>query len=322
MDSKAQKTPKDYFLKVLLPCVLALAGIALLADLWVSESIIPNAETSPSGRVYRLLNNKYDKNQIPVFGSSRAKCSFNPFYMGLNAYNYGIDGYPLVPTLALVKTYCQENNNTPIILNLDYSFPDWTDVVPVLPFLNNKNLDSAATLSNINKFYYRIYGIRYFDNYVEYLKLPFKYNLQSNDSSYNGYEYELSVPVPNFKKLEYSINYRKKRPLKFEARAEHVSILYRLFNDFPNTTFFLIRPPYHKSYIPTIKNQADLDNFIGTLQKFKNVKVIHDFNNASLNDSCFTDNNHINRLGAKRFGIWLKDTLSTYPELKPYFRKK
>jgi hypothetical protein len=238
--------------------------------------------------------------------------------MGLNAYNYGIDAYPIIPTIALVKTYCDKNNDVPIIINLDYYFPNWVDVVPVLPFLKNKYLDSAATISNINKFYFKINGIRYFDNYVEYFKLPFKYNIKSNDSSFNGYEYDLSVPVPNLKKLEYSIDYRNKRPLKFEARPDHVLPLYKLFTDYPNNTFFLIRSPYHKSYLPTIKNQADLDKFIKELQGFKNVRVIHNFNDASLNDSCFTDNNHVNRLGAKQFGIWLKDTLSRFEELKPY----
>jgi hypothetical protein len=318
MDTKTQKTPKDFFLKVLFPSFALLIGIALLADLWVTESIIPKAETSPAGRVYRLINHKYENNQIPVFGSSRARCSYNPKFMGINAYNYGVDGYPIVPTLALVRNYCEKNSSVPVIINLDYYFPNWVDVVPVLPFLNNKHLDSAATISEVNKLYYHIYGIRYFDNYVEYFKLPFKYNFLGKDSSFNGYEYDLSVPVPNFKKLEYSIEYRKKRPLKFEARTEHINLMYKLFKDFPNNTFFLIRAPYHKTYLPTISNQNEVDKFINDLRAYKNVKVIHNFNDASLNDSCFTDNNHINRLGAMKFSHWLKDTLNKFEEIKPY----
>jgi len=319
MDSKAQKTPKDYFLKVLLPCVLALAGIALLADLWVSESIIPNAETSPSGRVYRLLNQTTTTKQIPIFGSSRARCSYNPKFMGINAYNYGIDGVSLIGTLSLARIHCETNPDVPVIINLDYWF--WKtvgDVSTYVPFANNKHIAYTLDSGYLNTWHYKIYGIRYFDLYSEYFRHSFKALFPSHDSLFNGYDYEMGKPVPTLNELNSSIKLRKEKSFEFKAEPPQVALLEKLLTDYPQTTFYFIKAPYHHTFLEDAKSMDGYDAYISQIATHKNTVIIDDVEDRSYSDSCFSNNIHVNRKGAKQFGEWLSTKLATYPQLSPY----
>jgi hypothetical protein len=242
MDTTTQKTPKDYFLKVLLPSISVLIGIALLADLWVTESIIPKAETSPTGRVYRLLNNSTVEKQIPVFGSSRARCSYNPKFMGINAYNYGVDGVSLIGTLSLARIHCERSPDVPVIINLDYWF--WKtigDVSTFVPFTSNKHIAYTLDSGKLNSWHYRIYGIRYFDLYSEYFRHSFKALFPSSDSLFNGYDYEMGKPVPTIAALNSSIELRKEKPFEFKPEPAQVELLEKLLIDFPQTTFLFIK---------------------------------------------------------------------------------
>lgn len=319
MDTKTQKTPKDYFLKVLFPSFALLIGIALLADLWVTESIIPKAETSPAGRVYRLINHKYENNQIPVFGSSRARCSYNPKFMGINAYNYGVDGVSLIGTLSFARIHCENSPNIPVIINLDYWF--WKtvgDVSTYVPFAGNKHIAYTLDSGKLNSWQYRIYGIRYFDIYSEYFRHSFKALFPSSDSLYNGYDYEMGKPVPTLAALNSSIELRKENPFEFKPEPSQVQLLEKLMKDFPQTTFFFIKAPYHHSFLEDAKSMEGYSNYIDQIKTHKNAIVIDDVNDMAYSDSCFSNNIHVNRKGAKQFGLWLNERLKTFPQLKDY----
>jgi len=315
--NNSKKKPLDYFLKVFFPSIFALIVIALCADFLVTNIFVPNSGDGEVGKLNRLFNNDSLQSEVPIFGSSRARWSFNPRFMGINAYNYGIDGYPLRPTIALVKNYCDRYPSTPVIINLDYAFPEWgAFIYPLLPFMSKDYIKEATIASNLHKPYYDIYGIRYYDNYTEYFKSAFKGNY--SDSTFNGYNYEMTLKVPNINILNLSIKKTGSNQRDLNPNQILINSLFQLFEKYPKTIFFLIRAPYHKTYISGFKNKGKIKAFINSFSKFNNVRVIENFNDSSLSDSCFRDNIHINRLGAQKYSMWLRDTLVTFKELKPY----
>jgi len=319
MDSTTQKTPTHYFLKVLLPCFLALIVIALIADYLVSELIIPKAETSSAGRVHRLINTNASLNQIPIIGSSRARCSFNPKFMGLNAYNYGLDGVSLIGSLSLARIHCEKAPNVPVIINLDYSF--WKtigDISTYVPFASNKHIAFSLDSGKVNSWHYRIYGIRYFDVYSEYFRHSFKFLFPNSDSLYNGYDYEMGKPIPSLDELYSSIKLRKEDPFEFKPKLYQVEMLKKLLAEYPNTSFFFIRAPFHRSFTEDAKSMKGYTEFLDQIRSYKNAVVIDDVDDRQYSDSSFSNNIHVNRIGAQQFCIWLNAKLKTYPQLKDY----
>jgi len=314
--NRNNKTPKTYFLKILLPCITALVIIALAADWLVGSVIIPNAETSGAGKIYRLYHSK--EKLIPILGSSRARCSYNPYFMKLKSYNFGLDGVSLIGTISLARIHCKRNPEVPVIINLDYAF--WKtigDVVSFVPYTNDTIIKNALVEANACQPHYSIPGIKYFDFYPNYFRHSFKSLFPTFDSLYNGYDYEMNKPVPSFKELNEAIELRRKNPLVFKTKPKQIALLKKLFLDYPDTKFYFIKAPYHSSFVKDASDLQGFDKYINFLKGFNNVSVIKDVPN-NYSDSCFADNIHVNRLGAKRFGTWLSSRLSQYPDLKPY----
>lgn len=321
MDNLSTKTPRHYFLRVLLPSVIALIGIALLADFTSQKLIIPKSEPSEVGRLYRLVNS--NGSQVPIFGSSRGRWAYNPYFMNLNAYNYCFDGTSLIGTLTFAREHCEKGTNVPVIINIDYHF--WNslgDENKLVPFCGKEKYRAALDSTKAMKYHYQIPGIRFFDIYQDYFRYSFKILYPGGDSIFNGYNYELRTPLFEPKILKASIDKSKKNPFEFKAIPYQLKVLEKLLTDYPKTTFFFIKSPYHNSFLKNAKSMKGYSEYIYMIKSHPNAVVINNVDDNSYSDSCFTDYIHSNRKGAQQFGIWLSNEFQKYPQLQPYLVKK
>jgi hypothetical protein len=128
----------------------------------------------------------------------------------------------------------------------------------------------------------------------------------------------MGKPVPTIAALNSSIELRKENPFEFKPEPAQVELLEKLLIDFPQTTFLFIKAPYHHSFLEDAKSMNGYSDYINQIKTHKNVIVIDDVNDKDYSDSSFSNNIHVNRIGAQQFCIWLNAKLKTYPQLKDY----
>src|SRR5690349_11324653 len=111
---------KDYTLKVLMPVLLMVGGMAFVFCLLFENYIILGNENCGAYKIDRIITSE-NKNEIPIFGSSRAEASFIPELLGDNYFNYGLEGTQENVMLFFINEECKKKNKTSpmMILNID-----------------------------------------------------------------------------------------------------------------------------------------------------------------------------------------------------------
>src|SRR5579863_9311428 len=81
--------------------LLAFASMAAGADFAFTRWAIYENPSSNAGRLYHLFKENGD--EIPIFGASKVYYDYIPAEMGINAFNYGLDGTSYEVTDALLQ---------------------------------------------------------------------------------------------------------------------------------------------------------------------------------------------------------------------------
>src|ERR1700722_4314651 len=105
--------------KTWIMAVLAFAGLCVLADLAFTHGIVLRTPLSDSARIRHLYLDESDA--IPIFGPSRAHGNYSPMDMGLNAFNYGMDGASYEVTDIFLQIELAKSRTIPIIIELQHS---------------------------------------------------------------------------------------------------------------------------------------------------------------------------------------------------------
>ena len=94
------------------------AGLDILADAIFTRGILLRNPLEDSSRIHRLyLDNSDD---IPIFGTSKARGNYSPADMGVPAFNYGMDGASYEVTDVLLQIELTKRRTTPVIVELQY----------------------------------------------------------------------------------------------------------------------------------------------------------------------------------------------------------
>jgi len=303
---------KKFVIKIIIPLILFILVIGFTFQYFFEKIIILNSDINGSYKVNRIIN-EYFPDEIPILGSSRAEGTYVPSIINENCFNYGLAGAQDDVLLFFMHKECNKNKNTPIIVNFDIDGLNHS-LGNISNYIYNSNDSSVKDLlRNEYKFIFRIPFFKYYGYYEYFLKMYLNTKINMTKKTDKGASLELNTLTNS--KFQELVN---QRIITFEEFKNTPKLEFNLLNLIKENThrkFIFIVAPYHKSCFVNFRNIHDVRAFLNKLSLFHNVRTF-DFTNADYPDSFYMNTSHLNYLGAKRFSIELKDSLTQNNLLK------
>lgn len=300
---------KRLIVRILLP--LAVIGCLFLLglDWFVKHQLIGETPTHGAAKLYRIQ--EPHPNEIPIFGSSRAQCSYIPDTLGPNYYNYGINGVGFaVMDIFLKRELAQANKTTPIILNFDFRMFAY-QMGDLNAYLPHSEIPEVKALLKRHGFYsghMRIPGLRYYGAIDAFTKDRLNERLQLTKAINKGAAIERSVKSPE--QMAVLVQKRKDSTERFDPDPALVEVLFQRIEAHPQRNFEIVVAPYHSAYYESIPD-ADLmsaKRLMERLDALPNARLIF-FDTRQWPDSLFFNTTHVSRLGAIKMSQMLRDSL-------------
>lgn len=317
-------------------------GIALSADIAFSKWIIMKSELSNEGKLNRLLTSNAP-DEIPVFGSSKARSAFIPDSLGENVFNYGMEkcGFDVINFLLSIEL--EKEKSSPIYIEFNHrSFiSDPTHTVNASTYVPNLKHERVLHFLQRNEsmeLRYQIPGLRYFGSYFYYLRYFVKEKSGTNkivSKGGNFSKFELSERVfatlvenrlkliQQRQELEFALKNKeavissggrkKLESLHSYLQFTYSKALVRAFKELaakhPNRPIYLVQTPRHWSETEGIENIEEMNSFYEQLdQELNNVHII-DLSSLPVPDDGFKNTSHLNLKGAQLFSSALRKKL-------------
>jgi hypothetical protein len=289
---------------------LALAGfvaVCLLADLFFTRIIILRNPSSNTVRILHLYQENGD--EIPIFGTSKARWNYIPSELGLNVFNYGIDGGSFEIADMQLGIELAKPKTTPVIIELQYTDTRGLgDVGQYLPLDYDPRI--RQLLARFHELTWRSYvpGIRYFGYYDWYLKDYLTARFQSGTRVDHGYPYSVP-PVPfDRARLQSFEQIRLHSTNGYFPDEDQNRRLIAHITTHPQRLFFLVFSPYHSSCFVHFENVDKLKAYEERLSALPNV-VLLDWSRLDYPDEFFFDTLHLQHDGAVDFSRKLGDQI-------------
>lgn len=292
------------FSMFLLKIALAIAIFGFTFSLVFEKLIIDECQTTGATKINKILTLQ-KTNEIPIFGSSRAECSFLPSIIGPNFYNYGISGVNANIYLFLLEQELKKNKTSPIIINFDLTGLTYIDgdIMNYIPnWKYTKNI-----IENEGEFYYNIPFIKYFGLYEKYF------------ASYIQEKKNLTITTDNGAVTQKNKQTKEKfesMVIKRKGEREESKIDNELASKFDSLIrsterqIILVVSPYHNSCFNKNANFDKSYVYLNELEKNKNVTVF-DLKDFVKDDDLFMNTTHLNYEGAIIFSKKIKELLAT-----------
>lgn len=302
------------------------------------------SKLSNTAKVSRLLL-KTPENEVPIFGSSKARSAFIPDSLGSTVFNYGMEKCNFDVIFFLLKIELAKEKKTPIIIEFNpRSFlhaPQYTiDMSTYMPLLHDERvLDFLRENDRIDK-YQLLPGVRYYGSYLIYLRnLIRKRNSKRlfNKGGLFMYKYPGDI---YFKMLTESRlasvvrrdelyskaedpNYRLKKKERVELDYLNYSLNFaddtreilkfeKIVQANADREFLVVFSPQHWSELEGIENEKSMrDLFDRWNSEISNLHAF-DYSNFQLPDSCFKNSSHLNIYGARKFSSALQEEIEIY----------
>lgn len=264
------------------------------------------------------------------FGSSRAEMHFQPKVFdsitGLNSYNMGISGASPKISLALLKTYCHQQQKPKYILfNIDYfslqnDTDRLTDFPNYFPYLSNTYLRNELNKmdNRFTSFYYNpLHSLPY--TQVEYLSSSLHGWLSITGKydtlMYKGFQTttskkfdESNPPIP-----KYSFISNKNRSyidsLLLYTKTNHIQLV-------------LVTSPVYGGGWKNVVNKKALTTQLKNIAFINHIPYF-DYTDSLIckNPQLFSDYNHLNRRGASKFTESISLSFHNIFPINPLFNK-
>jgi hypothetical protein len=288
--------------------VLKIVTLVIIVGFFFSfifeQSVIFKSQIGGASKVNKILSETIE-GEIPIFGSSRAQGNFVPSILDDNCFNYGIDGAQANVWLFFLEEELKKNKNTPILINFDllgliYGHGAIGNYTP------NWN-STKDILVGKEELYYNIPFVRYYGQYESYLRDYINEKINLTKKTDNGGSFEKNTLVEaKFKEL---VKKRENTISSFDLNEELLFKFNKLINS-TSRSIVLVISPYHKSYFNKYENIEKADEYLISLSKIKNIKII-DLRNYIVEDRMFMNTTHLNYDGALVFSRKLKELLTT-----------
>lgn len=286
--------------------IVAFIGLDILADVALTHALfrLPLADAS---RIQRLYVDNSD--EIPIFGTSKARGNYSPLDMGVSAFNYGMDGASYEVTDVLLQIELAKQRTTPVIVELQYEDTQTLAAQDrFIPFVKDPRFRQLLKRFNAMSWRYYFPGIRYFGHYDETLLYYLNERMHVTKSDRAGFR-ELVHAEP-FDRAQLD-DYIRKRLLKdtgyFQDEDQNRRLVAHITEN-PKRLFFLVISPYHRSYFTHFHNPEKLEAFKKQLSALPNAVVI-DWGRLDYPDEYFLDTLHLRREAAAIFSRQLGDKI-------------
>lgn len=297
---------KKFIVNFFFPFILVSTVIGYTFQTLIEKYTMINFHQTGEYKVNRIITFN-DKDEIPVFGSSRTEFSVIPKILGSRYFNYGITNTGDDVNLFFLKQELQKNKSGPILVNFDLEGLRYNsgEIHNYLYSIDNASV--RELVGKQDKYYYHVLLLKYYGLYLEYLSSYFslatvKYKKPLLDKGAMLF-YDVG---PN--SLLDAIEKAKLYKPHFENNNIILNELAHLILSHPRRTFIYIIPPYHSSYFKNFVNEQAALVFLRSLSHYKNVKVLN-FSRLDFPDEYFIDVKHLRYDGAVKFSNILLDTL-------------
>jgi len=267
--------------------------------------VIFESQINGASKVNRILS-KTEKNEIPIFGSSRAEGHFVPSIIeGEHCFNYGISGAQANIWLFFLEQELKKQKHTPIIINFDLVGLNYSDgnIGNYIPnWGSTKNI-----LTNVGEFYYEIPFIKYYGQYERYFKFYINEKINLTKVTENGGSFEKNkLTTSKFNEL---VHKRENTKSSFNLNKQLSAKFNKLITS-TSRSIVLVVSPYHVSYFNQFENIEMANKYLSSLSERENIIII-DLRNYIIDDNMFLDTSHLNYEGAIKFTRRLKEELLT-----------
>jgi|TARA_B110000467_G_scaffold163324_1_gene189010 hypothetical protein len=267
--------------------------------------VIFESQINGASKVNRILS-KTEKNEIPIFGSSRAEGNFVPSIIeGENCFNYGISGTQANIWLFFLEQELKKQKHTPIIINFDLGGLNYSDgnIGNYIPnWSSTKNI-----LTNKGEFYYEIPFIKYYGQYERYFKFYMNEKINLTKVTDNGGSFEKNkLTTSKFNEL---VHKRENTKSSFKLNKQLSAKFNKLITS-TSRSIVLVVSPYHVSYFNQFENIEMANKYLSSLSERENIRII-DLRNYIIDDNMFLDTSHLNYEGAIKFTRRMKEELLT-----------
>ncbi len=304
---------KLFSLKWLLPFLFSVFLIGKGVDYVFTQFIILKNPTLEVAKVHTILTTDKET-EIPIYGSSRAADHYVCDSIHTDCFNYGIRGIGKDVLIGFLKIELAKKRQTPIILNVDYTFHNsGGDINAFIPWVNHPEIRQMLGEKQIKTTYF-IPFFRYFGTYENYLKdyLNAKNNFTTLSDKKGGRYETRKIPTKHFADL---VVKRKETKTRFIQDSLNI-VFYELIKS-TNRPVFVVFSPIHASFFAKFSYKAEADAYFKTIADLPNAHIIQMSNFISA-DSLFFDTSHLNYEGAKIFSRALRDSIHSHlHEVKP-----
>lgn len=294
-------------IKGLLISIISISLLLVFAYCFEQE-IILKPGGSPSYKVNRIITQS-NKNEISIFGSSRAEQDLDPKILGANYYNYGLASLQDSAILFFVSEELNKHKKTPIIINFDYHGKN-TEIQNVDTYIYNIDYSPVKKIvSRKDKYYYHIPFVKYYGLYEFYLKNYIGRRFSSLWYQYEGaLIYKKSLPKDEFRS---AVIQRERQSNEFVNHDYYRKELTSLINSNSNRKFIFLVAPYHSSFFVKFNGENRALSFLTYLKSFKNVRVIN-CSRSIFSEDLFFDSIHLNYRGALKYSAMIRDSLANH----------
>ncbi|HEX5669372.1 MAG TPA: hypothetical protein VFX73_11245, partial [Chitinophagaceae bacterium] len=107
-----------FMLKYGLPYLAVIIVSLWIIDMVFKKLIVANSSSTGAYKVERILSSD-NRDENPIYGSSRAEGSFVPDSLGNNYFNYGLAGVQDNVWIYFLEKELAKQRKTPILINFD-----------------------------------------------------------------------------------------------------------------------------------------------------------------------------------------------------------
>ena len=309
--------------------VLPFAGLFLLLSLAVdpilTSHLILKVQNEGPYKVHRLLN-ETSATESPIFGNSRGLNGFSIDSIGINGFNYSINGAQFEAVIFLLEQELAKDKQSDIFVCFDFEFfkEGIGDPYNYVPSTDNEAVVAFLKQSGAYNPVYRVPLIRYYGAFERFVNhyIGYTYGGSSNCAYIKGSSLcDLAVSDQQRKLAE-------RVSLTFGYDREMDRIFTRLITEGNphRRRIWLIVPPY----LPVIyRDQKEIDALLTYLKQLSKTPHIGYFfgDGRTYPESCFRDVTHLNQKGAIRFSQEIRTFLQNQKSkeldvpLRPHFSR-
>jgi hypothetical protein len=277
---------------------VAFVALALAVDAATTHWGIDENPSSDAGRLHHLFVESSD--EIPIFGTSKVYYDYIPTEMGINAFNYGLDGSSYEVVDAFLAIELAKKKTSPIIIDLkpqgERGIGDVGTYIPVAfePSIRRLLLDAHEM-----SWRFVVPGIRYFGYYENYAKEFINDRAQLARVVERGYSREKYWTFDR-DRLDEAVRKRRLGPNGYFPDPDQDSRLIARIESHPERLFILVYSPAHRASFENFQNLEGLKAFQTRLAKLPNAVVI-DMEQPDFPDEYFKDTSHLLPDGAVTF---------------------